>query len=476
MVRRDRDRLELVVIAVFLGALVALPLVYVAEGPRGPRQPPPPPVGIPVNTTLSVGGYLGTHYANPFYAVLFADDDLATARLQALGAFLNSTPITWFRFGGNGTSYDPTTGVDYVPPAGGGRYVATPHALWNLTWFKSWCDAREPHCRWMAFLPGEENDSQYALHTAEWYHQDLGLVPDYWQFGNEPTGWTHYGENLSAWSTTDDLPVSDNAYTTMVRDYIDAISAVYPSDRYIALEAACGCNYDLAEATSAALGPAANVMAFHAFPSASGSTTQPSAFLGALEGSSNLTQSAARFRSALSAGCPTCSNVAVQVGAYQAGPPGGLSALQGAYVGAPFLAASIIQAIQANVSSFTVYDSDSLYNTTAMTVRPQGLLYQDILSNMTMGEDFAVNFQDEGIGGVYGLLVHNGSRQSLLIVNTNSTYELNLTVSNATFPVGALGSEWSWGPQTATPVAQPGLSLPTRYAVPAQGLLLLDNY
>ena len=476
MVRRRQDRFELLAIAIFLGVLVALPLVYVAEAPSGPHEPPPPPLGIPVNTTLGAGGYLGTHYANPFYAVLLADNDLPTARLQALGAFLNTTPITWFRFGGNGTSYDPTSGVDYIPPPGGGAYVATPLELWNLTWFKSWCDTRTPHCLWLAFLPGEVNNSAFALHTAQWYHDDLGLVPEYWQFGNEPTGWTHYGENLSSWSTGDDATVSDAAYTTMVQDYISAISAAYPSDRYIALEAACGCNYDLAEATSAALGPAANVMSFHAFPSASGSTTQPSAFLGALEGATNLTQSAARFRSALSAGCPTCSNVAVQIGAYQAGPPGGLSPLQDQFVGATFLAASIIQAIEANVSSFTVYDSDSLYDTLGDAARPQGILYADLLANMTMGRDYGVNFQDEGVGGVYGLLVHNGSHQSLLIVNTNSTYELDLTVSNATFPVGATGSEWSWGPQTATPVASRGVLLPSVYAVPAQGMLLLDNY
>ena len=470
----NRNRPWGVLLAVAVALLVAVPLVVFSGRPHA-RGPVPPPLGPPVNSTLELGGYLGTHYANPFYAVLLSDSGLPTGRLTSIGSFLNSTPITWVRFGGNGTGYDPVTETNYVPPAGGGTYEPVSTMLWNLTWFKSWCLSRSPHCLWLAFLPGEVNSSAYDLETAEWYHEELGLPPTLWQVGNEPTGWTHYGKNLSSWSTYDDLGPTNLDYAVDARNAIAAVTSVFPSDRFVGLEASCGC--DSGEATAAAqlLGPSVAAMAFHGFPwSTDGSDV--AAMLGGLTDTTNLTNEAARFRAAISAGCADCAGVPVEVGAYQAGPAGSLSPLSSGYAGAPFLAASVIQAIYANISMFTVFSTDSLLDSSTGTPLPEGLLYQRVLENMTMGNDYAVGVNAAGVGGVFSLLVRNATHESLLLVNSNVSYSLNLTVPASVFPVGTEGSEWLWGPQSATPQTTRELVLPTTYSVPSEGILLLDNY
>lgn len=476
MYSRRRDRLELVVIAVALGVLVALPIVYVAEFPgraKGPKLPPP---GIPVNATVGLGPYVGTHYANPFYAVVFGDDNTPGPLLQEQGAFLNSTPITWFRFGGNGSTYDPTTGIDYAAPSGGGTYVPTDNTLWNLTWFKSWCDSRTPGCLWLGYLPAEENNTTAAVHAAEWYHAQLGFSPQLWQLGNEPSSWTHYGVNLTRWSTYDASPVTPAAYAAMARAYVDAVGTMYPLDRFVGLEAACGCDVAEAQATAGAVGDQVAAMALHIYPTSAGSSTSLTGFFSVLQSSNNLTSQIDRFAGAVVPACARCPSLPIQVGEYQSGPVPGLSPYVDTYAGAPFLAASIIQAIDANVSMFTVFDLGALFQTSRDAPTPEGLLYQRVLENMTMGADYAAPVSDEGIGGVYALEVRNGTRSALLVVDTNTTYALNLSVPASVFPTNATGSEWSWAPGAAAPTATIATDLPTLYRVPSQGILLLTNY
>ncbi|MCI4355513.1 MAG: hypothetical protein L3K06_09170, partial [Thermoplasmata archaeon] len=188
-------------------------------------------VGPVRNATIAGGPMIGIHAANPFFSIVFKDGGLSTPTLMALGSFFNSTPITVFRFGGPGEAYDPTTSTFFAPPSsGGGTYVAshTPPSAWNFSWMKSWCNSRTPHCAWLGYLPAELNNTQAAVHMAQWFHNVVGFVPTYWQFGNEPDHWTHYGKNRTMWSTNDNLTPTGIAYATMVRNYINAVSAKFP--------------------------------------------------------------------------------------------------------------------------------------------------------------------------------------------------------------------------------------------------------
>ncbi len=471
-----RRRLFLAGVIAVVGLAVLLPLAWPSlEGALQPGAQAPPPVTVPAN--VAAGAYAGHHLASPFYAVVFTVANHTTSSLVSTGRYLNSTPLSWFRFGGSGKSYDPTTATDWLPPTTGGKYQAEHIQLWNFSWFESWCASRPDGCRWLGYLPGEMNNTAAAVHAAEWYHSVLGFSPQYWQFGNEPELWTHFGKNYSAWSTTDALVPSSIGYATMVHNYIAAIAPLYPQDRFVGIEAACSiCFPSLVSATATLDGANLSGMAYHSYPAGVGSSTDLSQFYSTLNGAENLTTTSSGFRGLYAPTCPACGSLPLQIGEYQAGPPTNWSPFSSQYAGAVFLAGAVVQALESNVSMFTVYDTGALFNASGNIVTPEGLLYQRILANMTMGDDYRVQLSAPGLGGVYSVLVRNQSREALLLVNANTATTLNLTLPASGFPAGSVGSEWAWSPSLPVPLAERQLLLGYSYQVPPQGILLLTNY
>jgi hypothetical protein len=441
-------------------------------------QLPPPSgqLGIGVSTTLSLGGVSGVHFATPFWGVNTADNYAPQSQL-ALGRFLNSTPITMVRLGGGDDGYDPTTAIEYqAPPSGSGHFVAVHGVLVNFTWFKSWCYSKTPHCLWMAYLPGEENNTQAAIHDAQYFHNVLRFVPTYWEFGNEPLAWTHYGLNRTSWSTTDASDVTGAGYATMVHNYIAAVTKLFPTDRFLGIQNSCACSPSLITTLAQVDGSEISGMAYHEYPWIDGSNTSPTQFYGALASVRNIPNTTAHMESMVAAGCSTCSKIPISIGEYQAGPVPVHSPLAANYTGVPFIAASVIQALENNVSTFTIFNIAYLMNTSSGSMKTQGYLYQRIFDNMTMGTDYSIRIHAPGMGGVYALLVKNGSRQSLLIVNTNVTRALSLTLSTLLFAVGALGSYYTYAAYNTAPVARVSVLLPSGFTVGPEQVLLLDNY
>jgi len=434
-----------------------------------------PDPSVYVNATVSMGSYFGYHPANPFFAVVFTAAGHPTSELVTLGAYLNTTPITWFRFGGEGEGYDPTTQLSYLPPSSPGVYRIGHGESMNFTWAKSWCYARTPHCSWLGYLPGEENDTLQALHTAEWFHDVLDFAPPLWQFDNEPDHWLHYGLNRTVWSTYDDATPTASDVATMVRDYIAAVAPEYPADRYVGIEAGCACYGDEIAATVALNGPHLAAMAYHNYPGIDGSATSVDRFYGGLLSVRNTTTQTGFFRDTVTSACPSC-DIALQVGEYQTGAPVDHSPFALEYPGAPWMAASVIEALQSNLSMFTVFDTTWLVNATTGSVLPEGLLYQRILANLTMGSDYNAPIYAPGVGGVFSVLIQNGSHRSLLVVNTNTTYGLNLSVPTSVLQVGSTGSEWIWSPSSTVPSWYRDIQLPTSYHIPEQSILLINNY
>lgn len=427
-----------------------------------------------VSAKVTLGLSVGTHYDN-FFSVDMGDAGMGPNALAALGNYYNSTPLSVFRFGDGGGSYDPTTNTFYAPGPTG-RYVVSTGQAPNFNWFKAWCDSRTPHCVWLVDLPAEENDTTAALHFANWYHKVLGFAPTYWEFGNEPVAWTHYGINMTRWNANDASTPTGLAYATMVRNYIRTISAVYPNDQYLGIQSYCSCDKIDVPPTAQLDGGKVAAMAFHEYPSIWNSTTNLTQFYGSLVSPANVSNSVSRFRSSITSSCTTCSNLPVVIGEYQTGPAGGPSSYALQYPGAPFIAASVIQAIDANVSTFSLFENSWLYSASNGTLMPEGMLYQRILANMTMGHDYGVTVAAGGVGGVFSLLVKNGTRQAFLLVNTNTTFSLRLSLPTTFFPVRGPGETWQWGPALAAPVTRSTTILPAGYLVPAQGILLVTNY
>jgi hypothetical protein len=480
--RRGPSSLQLLASSAALAAVVAillLPGTLASSTPLPGSQYAGAPIAEPTYlASLTLGRTLGHHTAGSFYAVVFDDSGLGPQSASRLGQFFNSTPITWYRLDEAGDGYDPTTEIDWVPPASGsGQYVGQSADLMNLTWFKAWCYSRTPHCNWLAPLPAEENNTAAAVHVATYFHDVLHFVPTAWEMGNEPNAWTHYGINMTKWSTQDASTPKGIGYAVMVRNYIAAVSAVFPTDKFIGIESNCACGASLVSETAALDGSHVMAMAYHSYPWANDSSNKTSQFMGALASTvRNLSATAANMRLLDSADCTTCANLPIQVGEYNAGPVPVHSPIALNYSGAPFIAASIIQALEVNVSMFTLYSLAWMYNSTSGALHPEGILYTDLLNNLTMGRDTAVNVLVPKVGGVYAILITKGPHQSLLIVNTNNSRAISLTLASTLFAVGHFGSTWSWDPRSPLPTVQKGIILPTSYTIWAQGILLLNNY
>ncbi len=426
-----------------------------------------------VSSTLEIGSLIGSPSANPFYAVVFTPIGLGPANGPALGAYFNSSPFTWFRLSIGADGYDPTTNTNWVAPPGGGTYQPVSQQLLNFTWFKAWCDSRTPHCNWIGTLPAEENDTSFAVHTAKWYHNVLKFAPTAWQFDNEPDAWTHYGKNLSSWSTTDNHAPTGWDYATMVKNYIRAITKVFPTDKFIGIEANCACGKSQIPTTAQVDGSKVMGMAFHEYPWLTNSATSASQFMGALTSGTGIPTFASKMRALDALNC-TCSNLPIEIGEYQAGIFDNHSPLAHTYDGAPFMLASVIQAIESNVSMFTVYELGDLYNSSTGVLLPEGLAYQRILDNVTMGQAYSVNVSAPGVGGVFALLTVNGTHESLLVVNTNATLSIKFTLTPSLFPVGSLGTHYGWASTQLVPNHTYG-TLPRSFTMLPLGILLLTT-
>jgi hypothetical protein len=428
-----------------------------------------------LRVSLSSGAYEGFHLSSPFYAVNYIASG-SQAKFAAAGTYYNATPLTVYRIGGGGEGYDPTTSTLYSPPATGGKFIPSSATIVNFTLFKAWCYSHTPHCEWMTYLPAEENNTTAAVHWATYFHQVLKFVPTFWMFGNEPVAWTHYGKNQSLWSTRDALTPTPLDYATMVKNYIAGVAKSFPSDRFIGIESGCSCDWQMIGETVALNGGKVAAVAYHEFPSLNQNTSTPAQVFGALLSSTNISNAVAQVRTTVTGSCSTCTKLPIEIGAYQVGPSGSLSPLAMQYPGAVFAAASVIQAIAANASMFTLFSSTYLYNSSSQALLPQGVLYSALLSNMTMGSDYSVKLSTNAPNGVFALLVKNGTRESLLLVNANATASFALSVPTTLFPVGTTGSYWQWGLLSSTPTPHRSVTLPSSYFIPAEGILLLDNY
>src|SRR5579871_2380750 len=310
---------------------------------------PAPIVGVP-----------GTLYRGPTIATTpstFWSVDAQTScasciwTSSSVRSFLNQTPFTWVRYGQNLDQCNISANRQYSSDG-----VASVGCGYNLTALKNWCGAQTPRCHMILGLPGENNNSQEDAAIAHWIVATVGIQPDYWAIGNEPTQWTHYGIPWTHWKSGDRSHASALAYAVDVRSAIRAVRAVDPAARFIGVEAACYCNTAYFQEVGQVDGSSISAVAYHSYPSTGQSRPTVAQFYAPLSSSSNLSHSNADVRNALVAGCRSCAALPIFVNEYNAGPGWSPSSRGGTFANAAFLAASITEGLRANVSQLTVFN------------------------------------------------------------------------------------------------------------------------
>ncbi|MCI4330371.1 MAG: hypothetical protein L3K19_00790 [Thermoplasmata archaeon] len=388
--------------------------------------------------------------------------------------FLSATPFTWVRYGQMTDACNISVGLQYSADG-----VSSHGCGFDVYALKAWCASLTPHCHAILSLPGENNNSAEDSAIAKWIVQTVGFQPAYWSIGNEPTGWTHYGIPWAHWRSTDRVAPSSLAYALDVRAAIAAVSLVDPGARFVGIEAACSCNTGWFQDVARVDGGSISAIAFHNYPSSGSTQESAQQFFAPLASPSNVTSSVARVRAAISGLCPRCSAMPLLVNEYNAGPGWAPSNLGGSYANAVFLAASVVQALQGNVSQLTIFNLQggssghlgfSLMDSRG-TVGPPGLLFSRVLSHVAIGSVYGTRLSTAS-PGVWSVETRNSTTASVLVVNTNLTHALTLSLPIGFLPSPA-GTAYWWGPSSANPRSSSG-TIATSWSIPTQGLLLID--
>jgi hypothetical protein len=393
----------------------------------------------------------------------------------ALGAFLNSTPITWYRVGAGDDACNIT--LDAAYNASGDAVGA---CAVNLASFKSWCYSLTPHCHSIVQLPGETNNSGIDSSDVAYIEGTIGLYPDLWAIGNEPSNWEHYGEPWASWQPGDHNEPTPVAYAVDVRNAIAAIRGVDPSARFVGIENS-GPNPSFLQNLTRIDGSLIDWVAYHTYPGGTGGPASPTVagLYALLNGSASIPRTYAGVRNSTDKYCTSCSSLPISIGEYNLGTTNSTwDTFLGEFPGVIFLAASLTQALRANVSDWTYFALDldpfSLFNVTTNEPTDLGILYDTVFAKTVLGEVLPEVLHTPATG-VWSVEVSNGTREWLLVVSANLTRTVDLDTAGS-FPIGTAGTEISWASNASAPTVSRSSDLPSSYSLPPQSLLLLANY
>ncbi len=398
------------------------------------------------------------------------------AKDQALGSFLNSTPVTTFTFTQMSDQCNITANRLYSDSGSWSTGCG-----FSLSAAKAWCSSRGTRCLSVVILPGENNNSAEDGGIANYLVHTLHFQPTYFAIGNEPQLWKHYGKPWGLWRTTDASTPTPLAYAIDVRNGIKAVRSTDPSAQFIGIESMDQQASTWFQAVARVDGSQIAAVAYHTYPSMQGKTTVTlSEFLAPLVGAHNLTSSYAMVRSDLQGMCSSCGKLPIFISEFDSGPGWAPSNYAGTWANAVFLAAMGIQALRANVSSYEMFHLQSDSSSVAWSMMnsknalsPSGALYSKLLCHLQLGHVMGTKIVTQ-VGSVWSVLTVENGQASLLVVNADTSQGIDLGLNHVlNVKIGTTPTIYSWSSGATAPAVHTA-ALSTTYTVPALGMLLID--
>jgi len=442
------------------------------------------------------------------------------------GTLINATPsqvIVW-PGGQAGDEYDPLANLIYSQ-SGASTTPVTSEAD-----FVSWC--KSINCSAIIQIPAEIDDPAIALEVVQYTILTLNFTPTYWEFGNEPELWTHYGQAWSSWASSYPSRINPSEYADLISTLISAIRPQFPTIKFIGIAATGRPNQrgpiqNWIAPLVAVDGEELSAVAYHDYPAAGGATkTGLAAFYGAINGTAGLSGvqgRVAQVEAGIATGAAESTNLTCQeecsssIRVFVTEVGSGLShsywsPWAASFPGALDLAAQVTQAMDLNLTNQDLFSSvantvNSWFNLTGF-VRPDYTLYSEILNHLgseafetslTTPASCGCDQYNTSLGSqLYGVATVDPAdhgRSDLMIVN------LNLSTSVAIDPElpGVLSTTpaevWTWSgnlsepgyftqttpsaldPATPNPVAQYYPSgLPQSWQLPPQSVALFEAF
>ncbi|MCI4331249.1 MAG: hypothetical protein L3K19_05320 [Thermoplasmata archaeon] len=391
----------------------------------------------------------------------------------AIRGFLNETPFSWFRYGEWTEECNITANVMY-----GSNGSSVGPCSYNLPAFKSWCLSVTTRCHVVLPLPAENDNPVEDAYIASWIVHTVGIRPQFWSIGNEPMLWKHYGIPWANWSSHDRSRPTPREYAQQLRTTIHDVLAVDPGARFMGLEAACACDRPWLTEVARVDGGRIAAIGYHSYPFGAAVNESLPQFFSPLQSHLNISSTYSDVRNTVNGACTGCSRLPIFLHEYNAGPGNRPSGWGGSYANALFLAASVTQALLANVTQLTIFNLQSnssqfgysMINATD-SVGPTGLVFSKVLSQLVRGDVYDPRL-NSSVPGVFSVLTQHAGRTTMLVVNTNLTSPFVLQTGALLRP-GSNATAISWNSTLPAPVTGSSAIL-GNYTVPPEGLLLLN--
>lgn len=421
----------IVLAAVLTGLVIVVPILFVVSTVPSPSPPTPTFPIVPASLGETNGSAVPLY--SGFLGVNLRPDFALTA--SAL-AELNSTGVRLVRWPGG------ALGDRYDPIANGGQGVIYTDsgqplpAATSLGEFVAWCQSTS--CRSVITLPAEIDNASLAAAIVSYTETTLGFRPTYWEIGNEPALWSHFGIPWPDWQPSQNSTVTPQEYATVVASYVRAIRSVDPVTGIIGIGGIGTGAADVStwfDPTLELDGPNLSAMAIHVYPAGNATYLSGiSAWFSTLRGTmSGLPARVENAQSVMQQACPSC-RLTLLVDEFQTGTDlTSATALSGGYL-ATYVAAEIVQALSLPIVSLDYFDFQGV--TPGAWLGPTGAgsaslaLYQALESRLgALAVQLRVN------ASIPGLLAAQGGNStanlgSLLLVNTNSSVGFALNLSD----------------------------------------------
>jgi len=356
----------------------------------------------------------------------------------------------------------------------------------NEAQFVAWC--KSISCHAILSVPGEIDSPSTGAYELAYTEKVLNFYPAFWEVGNEPYGWLHFGKNWSSWNYTDDFTVNASGYAQVVHAYIAAMHAVDPHASFLGLPGVgAGGSPDgpWINATVALNGPNLSAIAIHDYPGEAGPQGGTLVqFFGSLTNkNSNMVTRITTDEMEVHAACPTC-GIQFLVDEFGAGTGvlGSWQPFMRTYPEIPYVTAELLMMSESNVSNADLFALRLAYNGSLFTAKglpfPLDSLYTQILPHYD-----PLPLATTVTGSVTGVFagVSESPRSNsltLLAVNTNTAQAVQLNVSGAVFPREGTYSAWRANNSTTSPNGtfshSSGFESTPSWVLPPLGVLLVS--
>jgi hypothetical protein len=440
-----------------------------------------PPPQVVVNETLTVRNQTTNNLSDFWGTGLNPGYNLTNLTNETEG-----TPVNWVVWpaGDVADTFNMTNGTTWT------NGVST-RILNNESQFVAACKAIS--CRAIFTVPGEIDNPTLGAYEVWYTERVLNFTPAFWEIGNEPFRWQHFGQNWTRWNSIALPPPTPTQYAWVVHAYIAAMKNVDPNLRFIGLPGignGAGPDWQWLTATVQINGPNLSAVAVHDYPGEDGTKNATLGnFLGSL--TANKTYMVTRFaadekavRSAVAnISCTTCS---IQFFVDEFGAITQQSydqAYMDSYAEIPFVTAELLMMSESNVSNADLFElrsdyNGSLFNGVGLPF-PLDTLYTQVLPHY---DTFPLNTSVTGTlqEGIFAGVSESPSANSitLLAVNTNPTQTVQLNVAGGVFPSWGTYEAWTETNSTSFPngtVAQSyGSENGTGWVLPPLGVLLVS--